>query len=295
MGESLRMKELENEISNRDYLGYCPQRVSLEEIKDLDIRNFETVIFQNGLEKERRFQKIFFEGIKNEIGFLHERVAFETFAEKVFIQDLSFSWFLENVRVEEKFFYEKMKRILDILFASIFLITTLPLWLLFAFLIFLEDQGPIFLRQKRVGKNGKIFYLLKFRSMTEDAEKEGAVWAEEEDKRITKVGRFLRESHLDELPQLINILKGEISLVGPRPERPEFVGLLEKEIPFYFLRHIVKPGFTGWAQIKFRYARSIQDSLEKFQYDLYYIKNRSLFLDLKILLQTFRLLLSKNF
>ena len=125
--------------------------------------------------------------------------------------------------------------------------------------------------------------------MVPNAEKNGPLWAEKNDPRITKVGKILRRTHLDELPQMINVLKGDISLVGPRPERPEFVEKLEKEIPYYHLRHIVKPGFTGWAQIKFRYARSVIDSLEKFEYDLYYIKNRSLLLDIYILLKTFGL------
>jgi lipopolysaccharide/colanic/teichoic acid biosynthesis glycosyltransferase len=127
------------------------------------------------------------------------------------------------------------------------------------------------------------------------AEKRGKPkWAEKEDPRVTKVGKVLRKLHLDELPQMINVLKGDISLVGPRPERPEFVKKLEKQIPYYHLRHIIKPGFTGWAQIKFRYARSVMDSFEKFQYDLYYIKNRSIFLDLGILLKTFQLLFKRE-
>ena len=124
--------------------------------------------------------------------------------------------------------------------------------------------------------------------------KTGPVWAEKEDPRVTKAGKLLRRVHLDELPQMINVLKGDISLVGPRPERPEFVEKLEKEIPHYHVRHLIKPGFTGWAQIKFRYGRSVMDSQEKFQYDLYYLKNRSLILDLGILLKTLQLFLRKE-
>lgn len=130
--------------------------------------------------------------------------------------------------------------------------------------------------------------------MRPEAEKTtGPLWAKEKDERATKIGEFLRKTHLDELPQMINVIKGNISLAGPRPERPEFVRQLEKEIPHYHLRHIIKPGFTGWAQIKFRYGRSVMDSQEKFQYDLYYLKNRSLFLDLGILLKTFQLFFKK--
>ena len=130
--------------------------------------------------------------------------------------------------------------------------------------------------------------------MIKDAEKTGAVWAEREDPRVTKVGKILRRLHLDEIPQMINVLKGDISLVGPRPERPEFVAQLEKEVPYYHIRHLIKPGFTGWAQIKFRYGRSVIDSFEKFQYDLYYLKNRSLFLDFRILLKTFQLFFKRE-
>jgi len=130
--------------------------------------------------------------------------------------------------------------------------------------------------------------------MHQDAEKSGPVWAQASDTRVTYVGSFLRKTHLDELPQMINILKGEISLVGPRPERPEFMTLLEREIPFYRVRHFVQPGFTGWAQIKFRYARSVMDSKRKFEYDLYYIKNRSVVLDVLILLKTIPLLFRKS-
>jgi lipopolysaccharide/colanic/teichoic acid biosynthesis glycosyltransferase len=130
--------------------------------------------------------------------------------------------------------------------------------------------------------------------MQVNAEKKKAQWAKQNDPRITKTGKFLRASHLDELPQMINILKGDISLVGPRPERPVFVKKLEKDIPHYHIRHIIKPGFTGWAQIRFRYGRSVEDSQEKLQYDLYYIKNRSFFLDLEILLKTFQLFFKRE-
>ena len=184
---------------------------------------------------------------------------------------------------------------MDIILALALLIATLPLWPIIALFIKVEDGGPIFYRQERIRKDGKPFFLIKFRSMNQEAEaKTGAIWAKEKDPRITRVGKFLRRVHLDELPQMLNILKGEISLVGPRPERPEFISQLEKEIPHYRMRHLIKPGFTGWAQLKFRYGRSVMDAREKFQYDLYYLKNRSLFLDLGILLKTFQLFFKKE-
>lgn len=221
--------------------------------------------------------------------------AYEIICEKIPISFVSQTWFLENIKEREKGFYEKLKRVIDIIFSLFILFFTFPFWPFIILAIKLEDGGLVFYSQKRIGKGGFPFLLTKFRSMKKEAEKEtGAVWAEKEDLRITKVGRFLRRAHLDELPQMFNILKGDISLVGPRPERPEFVSQLEKEIPHYHLRYLIKPGFTGWAQIKFRYARSLMDSHEKFQYDLYYIKNRSLFLDLRILFKTFQLFFKKE-
>ncbi|MCD6114893.1 exopolysaccharide biosynthesis polyprenyl glycosylphosphotransferase [bacterium] len=216
--------------------------------------------------------------------------AYESIFQKIPINHIDYGWFMNNLKEGEKLFVDKIKRLIDILLAIIFIIISLPLSLLISLSIKLEDRGPIFYKQKRVGKNLKEFYIYKFRSMIPDAEKSVVVWAQENDPRITKVGRFLRKTHLDELPQMINILKGDISFVGPRPERPEFVKELEKKIPFYNLRHIIKPGFTGWAQIKFRYARSIEDTFQKLEYDLYYIKNRSLILDLYILIKTINLL-----
>ncbi len=229
------------------------------------------------------------------LNFIDLSRAYEIICEKIPISFVTQTWFLENLREREKGFYDKVKRIIDVVLASIILFFTFPFWLFIILAIKLEDRGPIFYSQERIGKDRKPFLLIKFRSMRNEAEKEtGVVWAEKEDPRMTRVGKILRQTHLDEIPQMINVLKGDISLVGPRPERPEFVEKLEKEIPHYHIRHIIKPGFTGWAQIKFRYARSIIDSFEKFQYDLYYLKNRSLVLDLQILLKTFQLFFKKE-
>ncbi len=178
----------------------------------------------------------------------------------------------------------------EITVASCVLLLTLPITVLAALFILAEDGGPIFYSQKRTGKNEHIFSLHKFRSMRTDAEKAGAQWAAQKDARVTRVGAILRKTHIDEIPQLWNIITGELALVGPRPERPEFLEKLKQEIPYYFLRHIVKPGFTGWAQIKYRYARSVDDSREKFEYDLFYIKNRSVLLDLGIVVKTIQII-----
>tara|TARA_R110000850_G_scaffold277086_1_gene422301 strand:- start:24358 stop:25743 length:1386 start_codon:yes stop_codon:yes gene_type:complete len=155
----------------------------------------------------------------------------------------------------------------------------------------IANRGPLFYFQERVGKNGKTFFIIKLRSMIIDAEKDGAVWASNNDQRVTAFGRFLRKSRIDEIPQFVNVLKGDMSIIGPRPERPVFVKELSEDIPFYEIRHIIKPGLTGWAQVKSNYAASKEDALEKLQYDLYYIKKRSVYLDLNILLKTFSTIL----
>lgn len=184
------------------------------------------------------------------------------------------------------------KRLSDIAISASVLFAALPLMLLAAFLVFCTSKGPIFYRQERVGRYGIPFNLLKFRSMKVDAEKEGQPeWAQENDPRVTLVGAFLRRTRIDELPQVINVLRGDMSFVGPRPERPFFVSQLETEIPFYRERHCLKPGITGWAQIQYPYGASVEDSRRKLEYDLYYIKNYSIFLDLLIVLQTIRVLI----
>ncbi len=184
------------------------------------------------------------------------------------------------------------KRTLDLLAACFGLIVSMPVFFLLPILIKLDSKGSVFYRQERVGEQGRPFMVFKFRSMRQDAEvKTGAVWASENDPRITKLGRIMRKLRLDELPQLINILKGEMSFVGPRPERAVFIEALEKKIPFYNLRHTVKPGLTGLAQVRYRYGASEEDALEKHQYDLYYVKHLSLLFDVSIILSTIRVVL----
>lgn len=183
--------------------------------------------------------------------------------------------------------YRFVKRIVDVACAVLVLVVAAPVMAVIALVIKLESPGPVLFRQERVGQHGRPFTLLKFRSMRRDAEDgTGPTWARENDDRVTRVGRFLRRSHLDELPQVFNVLRGDVSFVGPRPERPEFVEMLRREIPYYDLRHYVKPGITGWAQVRFPYAGSVEDSYEKLQYDLYYARNASFLFDLKVLLRT---------
>jgi sugar transferase (PEP-CTERM system associated) len=180
-----------------------------------------------------------------------------------------------------------IKRLFDMVCALALIILTLPVMAACALLIKLDSRGPVLYRQQRVGLDGKPFDVVKFRSMTTDAEKDGKPrWAAQHDSRVTRVGREIRKLRIDELPQLFNVLKGEMSLVGPRPERPHFVEQLTKEIPFYACRHSVKPGVTGWAQVRYHYGATVEDSREKLQYDLYYVKNNSLFIDLVVLFET---------
>jgi exopolysaccharide biosynthesis polyprenyl glycosylphosphotransferase len=184
------------------------------------------------------------------------------------------------------------KRLFDITASLLLIALTFPLIVLGALAVKLESRGPAFYRQRRVGLYGQGFDIIKLRSMRQDAEVAGkAVWAEKDDPRITRVGRFIRKVRIDELPQCWSVLKGEMSFVGPRPERPQFVEDLEQQIPYYAERHMVKPGITGWAQINYPYGASIDDSRQKLEYDLYYAKNYSPFLDLLILLQTIRVVI----
>ena len=191
-------------------------------------------------------------------------------------------------------FFRRVKRLADLLLASVGLVLALPLMLLAGVAIRLTSPGPVLFRQRRVGWMGQPFELLKFRSMQMEAEREGPQWAAVDDPRVTAVGKILRKTHFDELPQMINVLRGQMSFVGPRPERPEFVGLLNDSISFYHLRHYVLPGITGWAQVNYPYGASLEDARRKLQYDLYYMCNASPLLDLRTLLRTARVALFRQ-
>ncbi|MFW6282913.1 MAG: exopolysaccharide biosynthesis polyprenyl glycosylphosphotransferase [Minisyncoccales bacterium] len=296
IGNSEEAQNLKEEIKNRPYLGYKVEELDYNKdiIKQIKNKDIETLILAENLNKASKVTNNLYQYLNTKVEFQDLSESYEKITRKIPVSFITKGWFLENLKENERKIYEKAKRIIDIILSFLILIITFPFWILIALAIKLEDDASVLYRQKRVGKNKNTFCLLKFRSMQEKAEdKTGPVWAKEKDKRITKVGKVLRRLHVDELPQMINILKGDISLIGPRPERPEFVKKLEKKIPHYHLRHLVKPGFTGWAQLKFRYGRSVKDSKEKFQYDLYYIKNRSFFLDFEILLKTFQLFFKK--
>ena len=213
---------------------------------------------------------------------------YETYENKLPISHLSPKWFLENTGFEiyHNNFNLKAKRLLDLLFALLIGIFAAPVIVLAAIIVKLESKGPIFFIQERIGEGNKKFNIVKFRSMTTDAEKDGPQWASKNDNRVTKFGKIMRATRIDELPQLWNVLRGEMSFVGPRPEREYFIQQLEKEIPYYNLRHTVKPGLTGWAQVMYPYGASVEDAYRKLQYDLYYIKHHSIPFDVKVLLKT---------
>jgi len=218
---------------------------------------------------------------------MYERVRGE-----VPIESLKASWLIYGQGFAQGGLRSFVKRSFDLVVSAVMLVLTLPLMLATALAIRLESPGPVIFRQERVGRGGRPFTCLKFRSMRADAEQDGVPrWAIEGDPRVTRVGRFIRKTRIDELPQLINVLRGDMSFVGPRPERPSFVGELNKTIPYYDLRHSVKPGVTGWAQVRYSYGASVEDARKKLQFDLYYVKNHSLFLDLVVLVETVRVVL----
>lgn len=221
---------------------------------------------------------------------------YEHFFFKLPIFYLKDSWFLvsRGFLILEKNAGRRLKVWADRFLAILFLIPALPFLVIAGIAIVLESGRPIFFSQERTGENGKSFMVLKLRTMIKDAEKDGARWASKNDSRITRLGRVLRVTRLDELPQLINILRGDMSFIGPRPERPVFNEMLEKEIPFYNLRHVVRPGLTGWAQVMYPYGASVEDSAQKLEYDLYYIKNFSFLLDFLILLKTVKVVLFRR-
>ena len=269
---------------------------------DMPIRDF---VFQNEIDEivvattERRLNLPMadlldckFAGI--EISESH--VFCEKYTGRVMLDGVYPSWFIYSDGFRGGSLSDFAKRVFDVTVATGLLLATLPIFLFTAAAIYLEDGrrvGSILYRQKRVGINGRTFDCLKFRSMRHDAEADGvARWAAKGDDRVTRVGAFIRKTRIDELPQIFNVLKGDMSFVGPRPERPEFVGVLSQHIPYYVERHRVRPGITGWAQVRYEYGASDEDAAEKLKYDLYYVKHFSLFLDLLIILRTVEVVLA---
>lgn len=217
---------------------------------------------------------------------------YERMTGRIMLEHLSPSWLILSDGFRKSALLLWAKRVIDVAVSLVALILTLPLLIFVGFAVYIESGFPILYRQERNGLHGKTFQMLKFRSMYQNAEAGGAQWAADGDHRITRVGRFIRKFRIDELPQVINVLRGEMSLVGPRPERPEFVSMLEDQIPYYGLRHSVRPGITGWAQVKYQYGASVEDTKTKLEHDLFYIKHLSIMLDLAVLFETTKVMLS---
>lgn len=216
---------------------------------------------------------------------------FETASGRLLIDSLRPSALIFSTGFRRGLVSAMAKRLFDVAVSAVGLVMLIPLFGLIAALIRLDSPGPVLFKQVRVGLRGRLFSIWKFRSMQQDAEKSGPRWAQANDPRISRVGWWLRKTRFDEIPQLVNVLRGDMSLVGPRPERPVFVQELRSTIPYYDIRHTVRPGITGWAQVKFRYGASAEDAHVKLQYDLFYVKNFSLLLDFKVLVKTIRVVL----
>jgi len=292
-------KQINEIVKNNPQLGYRvinqikPQEIQtpFDLLEMATQKNIKTIITAIDPHHDSRLVQSLYQCLPLKISFSDLPSFYEKILGKVPISSIGEIWFLENLTESQKNFYEAFKRIFDMLAAFVFGLISLIFYPLIILAIKIDSRGAIFYKQRRISQDGQIFKVIKFRSMIEEAEKNGVQWADQQDHRITRVGNFLRKTRLDELPQMWNIFIGQMSFIGPRPERIEFVQQLEKEIPYYQIRHIVKPGLTGWAQVNFHYGASVQDSIEKLQYELYYIKHRSFILDLSILLRTIKIVL----
>ena len=216
---------------------------------------------------------------------------YEAITGRILVEKVNPAWLIFSEGFDCSRMTYAIKRLLDLVLAAFGLAVSLPVSLVTALLIKLESPGPVFYRQERVGERGEVFSIIKFRSMRQDAEKDGAVWASQNDSRVTRIGGFIRKVRIDELPQMWNVIRGQMSFVGPRPERPIFVEQLVQKLPYYSLRHSVKPGITGWAQVCYPYGASEEDALRKLEYDLYYIKHQSIFIDLLVIFRTVKTVL----
>ena len=271
------LKDEKKEVLKNAILKIC-------EVKKIDI----IVNFRDDLLLDTKLVDMLLKYKLNGLQYYNYLEFYEKYENKLPISHLSPKWFLEDSGFEIYYnnFNLKAKRLLDLIFGMIIGICVFPIMILSAIIVKLESKGPVFFIQERIGEGNKKFNIVKFRSMTTDAEKDGPKWASKNDNRITKWGKIMRATRIDELPQLWNVLRGEMSFVGPRPEREFFIQQLEKEIPYYNLRHTVKPGLTGWAQVMYPYGASVEDAYRKLQYDLYYIKHHDILFDIKILLKT---------
>ncbi len=297
LGDGKEVEEIVGYLNHRPQLGYqtvgVMERENIKSHLQSELKNssVEILIVSEEIRKEKELVALLYKTLPKGLTVINLDKFYEAVTGKIPVYQISESWFLENLIELNKRSFEKIKESVDTILGIFLLPFLFVLYPLIGSAIKLNSRGPVLYRQKRVGKNGKVFELIKFRSMVKNAEQNGAQWAQSGDTRVTLVGNILRKTRLDELPQVWNVVKGNLSFVGPRPERPEFVEELDKQIPFYSARLLVKPGLSGWAQVNFPYGASVEDATEKLQYDLYYIKNRGLLLDFVIMLKTVAIIL----
>jgi len=273
-----------------EFLEGVPVLGRLDKLREfVDVYAIETIIVATSLAREQSVLRVLRPLRYSGTEILDYVGLYEQLAREIPVEHIDDEWLMHAAMNSSRIHIRKVKRMMDIAVAVVGLVVTLPISAVVAILIKWDTPGPVLFRQRRAGLDGRPYTLMKFRTMAEDAEsKSGAVWAGRFDARVTRVGRFLRKWRIDEIPQLVNVLRGEMSLVGPRPERPEFIDTLQSAIAFYKERLMVPPGITGWAQINYPYAASVEAAKRKLQFDLYYIKHMSFFLDVLILLRTFR-------
>ncbi len=306
IGSGEEMKELLEEVNGNSRYGInFISSLDVSDISGIDIQNeVITPIYENNIKivavdfSHRGVGPLLphlYNLIFSKVSFIDSHRIYEDIFDRIPLSLVTYSWFLENISVSPKFTYDFLKRIMDVVISFFLGVISLVLYLFVWFLIKLDDGGKIFIRQERVGQNNHTVSILKFRTMSVDDSGDGRVGREQ---KITHVGKFLRASRIDELPQLWNVLRGDISLIGPRPELPKLVELYEKEISFYNVRHLIKPGLSGWAQLYQKtppkFATDYIQTKTKLSYDLFYIKNRSFWLDIKIALKTIRELVSRR-
>jgi len=298
IGITNESEKLAQTLIRNSQLGYkmtelIPTSNIIELPQKIKESKINTLILAEDLSGEPMLERILYQYLSLRVNLINLAQAYEIIVRKIPIGFIDQAWFLENLQEGQKRFYDKAKRILDILMALVFFILSIPFWLIVPIIIKIFDKGPVFYIQERLGKNLHKIRVVKFRTMKVNADQLGDDWSQgKEDPRITRVGRILRYSHIDEIPQIFDILSGKMSLVGPRPESLKNIAFLEKEIPYYHLRHLVKPGLTGWAQMNSGHLNTsgeignlnekIRYDFEKVEYDFYYIKNRSFILDLNI-------------
>lgn len=284
-----------HELTRKPHLGYrLIAALTPEEAADyIPTSSVQLVALERNISNHPEIYKRYFALLESGVEVMDLANFAEKISGKIPLDAINESWFIEYCGHTESKSFDVIKNIIDRVVATLMIIGVFPIYLLLLPLLLIVHGRPIFFKQTRTGLNNQPFTLWKLRSMVVDAEKAGAQWAKPGDARVTTVGKFLRKSRLDELPQLINIFKGEMSLVGPRPERPEMIdSKLAPNIPYYNLRHLVKPGVTGWAQVTFRYGFSTEDSAEKLQYDLFYVKNKSIWLDIVVIIKTIKTVLT---